>query len=425
MAALTLPCTLAARSPLVVPGRCRAHSIQPRTSSIRALATASTPGAAKSVTWAPQDLTKDCPGYAPIPEEDYVKQYQRNPELWPVEFFLIAYRRRRNKNTQKRETQVLVRRSANGTSKYGVGTGVPATRWVLSTSENPPRGYAWSELAAPTTSEALRIRFAASNFPEFPHGEKAWAYDKIDILEDAFKVPDVEDSELEEFANKIREGLRIKLSAQMNDGENMSSWEASTVSVVKNIIDKPNSLAAIQGTLRMSGLFESKEVGAARDVSTCRRYVGLGADAPDHAKMVESVRIYTMFPQMPDPMPVPSTPPEELQKEISSREARMAETGRDLHKDRHGRKFTHKSTSNVSNTIHGVYISVDLSDLAGLDEVPALDLFGTKKIPREWKSLQDLKVLDSDGNISTEDTKPTFISGFIVRQLANDGVIQM
>ena len=104
----------------------------------------------------------------------------------------------------------------------------------------------------------------------------------------------------------------------------------------------------------------------------------------------------------------------------------MARSGRDPHADRHGRTFTHKSTSNVSNTIHGLYLTLDATELSGLDEVPALDLFGTRESKREWVSLQDLKVLDSDGKtISTEDTKPTFISGFIVRQLVRDGVIRL
>ena len=104
----------------------------------------------------------------------------------------------------------------------------------------------------------------------------------------------------------------------------------------------------------------------------------------------------------------------------------MEESGRDPHKDRHGRTFTHKSTSNVSNTIHGLYLTLDATELSGLDEVPALDLFGTRESKREWVSLQDLKVLDSDGKtISTEDTKPTFISGFIVRQLVKDGAIKV
>jgi len=128
-------------------------------------------------------------------------------------------------------------------------------------------------------------------------------------------------------------------------------------------------------------------------------------------------------------MPHPSTPPDELQKEIASRDARMAKSGRDPHRDKYGRTYTHKSTSNVSNTIHGVYLTLDATDLlSGLDEdiPPALDLFGTKRIMREWKSLEDLKVLDDDGiSVSTEDPKPTFISGFIVRQLVKEGVIDM
>ena len=31
--------------------------------------------------WAPQDLTKDRAGFAPIPDNDYVKQYERNRAL--------------------------------------------------------------------------------------------------------------------------------------------------------------------------------------------------------------------------------------------------------------------------------------------------------------------------------------------------------
>ena len=48
-----------------------------------------------------------------------------------------------------------------------------------------------------------------------------------------------------------------------------------------------------------------------------------------------------------------------------------------------------------------------------------MDLFGTKEVEREWVSLQDLKV------DSTVDPKPTFISGFIVRQLVKEGVIDV
>ena len=48
-----------------------------------------------------------------------------------------------------------------------------------------------------------------------------------------------------------------------------------------------------------------------------------------------------------------------------------------------------------------------------------MDLFGTKEVEREWVSLQDLKV------DSTDDPKPTFISGFIVRQLVAESVIDV
>lgn len=370
-------------------------------------------------TWHPQDLTQDRLGFLPIPDDDYVKQYQRRPELWPVEFFLIAYRRARD----ERETQVLVRASANGTSKWGVGTGVPATRWILSTPDKgPPAGYEWS-IPSASDGNSRRISFDARNFPEFPQSQQqSWTFDKIDIREDAFNRPGAEelvDPELEEYARKIRDGLRPLLSEQMrNDADDsVGSWEATRAAVVSSVLEKPHCLAAIQGTLRMSGLFSR------RTTAPNSRYIDLGEGVPDPAQLVRSTRIFTMFPQMPDPMPLPSTSAEDLREEIASREARMAESGRDPHQDRHGRRYTHKSTSNPSNTIHGVYLTLDATDLPGLDDVPALDLFGTKEIKREWKSLQDLMVLDADGNVSTEDTKPTFISGFIVRQLVKEGVI--
>ena len=372
----------------------------------------------------PQDLTENCPGGLPIPEDDYVKKYQRKPELWPVEFFVIAYRRATNSQTGQFETQILVRRSANGTSRWGLGTGVPATRWLLSTQE-PPRGYAWSE---------PRLTFDASSYPEFPPDSQSWTYDKIDIREDAFNGPgtaQVEDRMLEDYAREIREALRARLSAQMDARPSASSWEASRMSVVKRILDEPNSVAAIQGTLRMSGLFAPKTLmSAAADSSSANphRHVALGNDAPDAASLAASTRIYTMFPQMPDPLPEPSTPLDELQAEIASRASRMAASGRDPHKDSHGRVFTHISTNNPSNTIHGVYLTLDATDLPDLDEVLAFDLFGTRGIEREWVSLQDLKVMDPEeegGEISTEDPKPTFISGFIVRQLLREGVIDI
>ena len=332
-------------------------------------------------TWAPQDLTRDNAGFAPIPDNDYVKQYERNRALWPVEFFVIVYRRIRG------GAEVLVRRSANGTSKYGVGTGAPATRWILASQEAPP-GYAKTGLS-----------FAASNFPEFDADED-WTYDKIDICADAFAG---QDPELEAFAGKIRDGLIEHLAARAGS----DAWEESTLEVVRSVLEKPNALAAIQGTLRMSGVFSRKPAGG--------RYVDL-ADATD---LVESVRIYTMFPQMPSPMPSPSATPENLRGEMATRAERMRQSGRDPHVDQHGRVYTHISTPNVSNTIHGVYLTLDATGL--LDDIPpALDLFGTKEVEREWVSLQDLKVLDS-----VSDPKPTFISGFIVRQLVAEGVIDV
>jgi hypothetical protein len=79
--------------------------------------------------------------------------------------------------------------------------------------------------------------------------------------------------------------------------------------------------------------------------------------------------------------------------------------------------YTHISTSNVSNTIHGVYITFDATGLPGLDDAPpAYDLFGPKSIQREWVSLNNLEVVEEGGDgqqqIGVGDTKSTFISGF-------------
>jgi len=394
------------------------------------------PGIDLEYTWSPQDLTKDSVGFLPIPDDDYVKKYQENPELWPVEFFLIAYRRARNKVTGKNETQILVRKSANGTSQYGVGTGVPATRWMIFSSSQEektiaPSGY---KICKPN------VTFEAQHFPEFSKSgpdssgshSRSWTYEKIEIREDAFNNPkfsELIDAGLENHAKKIRDELKLKLIEQMKERENLDPFAFSITSVVKSIVDSTNSVAAIQGTLRMSGLFAPRDEDKSTTTSetfACPRYVSLEESIADPSKLVQSMRIYTMFPQMPDPLPIPSTSAEELQEEIRSRESRMARSGRDPHQDKFGRKFTHKSTSNVSNTIHGVYFTLDATNLEGLDDVPALDVFGTKKIEREWVSLENLKVLDSDGqSISTEDTKPTFISGFIVRQLVKENVIDL
>jgi len=361
-------------------------------------------------TWSPQDLTANVPRYPQIPEDDYIKKYQTNPELWPVEFFVIAYRRIQNKETKQYETQILVRKSANGTSKYGLGTGVPVTRWVLSQA-NPPNGY---EITEP------HITFDACWYPEYPKNrkEESWKYKKIDMKEDAFTNNIFEDDELETYATRVRDALRSEMIQRINGEDNLTSWELSTASIVKKILDNPNSVVAIQGSFRMLGLFEKKD-----EETNNERYVSFD-DAPAPSTLAESMRIYTMFPQMPDPMPLPSTSSKDLQHEIATRGHRMAENGRDSHKDKYGRRYTHISTSNVSNTIHGVYLSVDATDFNGIDDIHGLDLFGTTKVDREWVSLENLKVISEDGTtIGTDDTKPTFISGFIARQLVKEGVI--
>ena len=55
----------------------------------------------------------------------------------------------------------------------------------------------------------------------------------------------------------------------------------------------------------------------------------------------------------------------------------------------------------MSNTIHGVYLSLDATGLPDLAELPALELFGARdpasEIKRQWRSLEDLRVLDSEG----------------------------
>jgi hypothetical protein len=237
---------------------------------------ASTPTSSYNINWSPQDLTKDNhPNFLPIPANDYIKKYQANPQLWPVEFFVIAYRRHHVKHNssssssthqQKRETQILVRKSANGTSKYGVGTGVPVTRWMLlkssssqlsSSSSSTPRGY---EIAVP------EITFDASNFPEFPKKKKkkknndgsneeedddeerrrqSWSYTKIDICEDAFSQSDsstadttnFEDAQLQEYASNLRIQLQNDLAQQLENKEKeLSDWNFSVLSTVRRVL---------------------------------------------------------------------------------------------------------------------------------------------------------------------------------------------
>ena len=235
-------------------------------------------GAGPTHAWSNQDLTTDNAGREPIPDDDYVKQYQRDPALWPVEFFIIVYRRRRGA-----APEALVRRSANGTSKWGLGSGCPATRWAPSSSA-PPRGY-----------ERSGVSFDARNFPQFRSAEPR-SYDKIDVRADAF---DGEDPELREFARWIRRGLRARFAEEEEEAagsRDESEWDASLRRTVKRVLDEDSSVAAIQGSLRMSGLFARDRAGY--------RYAPLHGLVP--VEFVESARVFAMFPQMPDPLPPPS-----------------------------------------------------------------------------------------------------------------------
>jgi len=54
------------------------------------------------------------------------------------------------------------------------------------------------------------------------------------------------------------------------------------------------------------------------------------------------------------------------------------------------------------------------------------DLFGTKRIKREWVPLEELKALDLDGEtMGADDMKATFIYGVIVQQIIKEGYIQV
>lgn len=369
----------------------------------------------QEIIWSPADLTKDNKGFEPIPADDYIKKYQENPELWPVEFFVIPYRRvkidpKDTENDSKAfETQILVRKSANGTSKYGLGTGVPVTRWLLSLQESsPPKGY---KVRQP------RLTFDACNFPEFPKDCENWTYSKIDMKKDAFHLEhEFEDQELESFAVEIWKELKNELTKRIaNESGCTNKFEYDTLVLINNILENENCIAAIQGTFRMSGLFAKKE----------NRPRHISFSAVDTHRALNSMRVYTMFPQMPDPLPLPFTSAEDLRKEIDSRKETMKETGRNMHQDKYGRIYTHISTSNVSNTIHGVYFPVDCSEIPNIDKIAAYNLFGTKAIEKQWVSLRNLGILENDETICTRDAKSTFISSAIVRQLVRDGVIEM
>lgn len=356
----------------------------------------------------------------PIPHDDYIQQYQRNPDLWPVEFFLIVFRRILDNNNQPM-TQLLVRPLANGTSKWGLGTGAPLTRWILSSSssssDRPPMGYQYRDLY-----------FDARNFPEFPqHAESSWTYQKIDLCSHAFgnqdEASDFYDAQLTALAQDIQGALQRHVATVMptttTTESSPSLWESSCRALLEQVVQQDNCAAAIQGTLRMSGLFARKHDSN----NNKNRHVDI--DQINPTTLAASMRMYTMFPQMLCPLPLPSTSAQALQQEIATRPARLAQQGRNPHVDVQGRKFTHISTSNVSNTIHGIYLTLDATDLfLSYDVPPALDMFGTQQVPRKWVSLADLAVLDTQRRrLATHDPKPTFISGFIVRQLVKEGVI--
>ncbi|EJK50126.1 hypothetical protein THAOC_30937 [Thalassiosira oceanica] len=349
------------------------------------------------------DLTRDNPGFDSI-ADDYIKSYQSDPEnLWPVEFFIVAYRRlgARRRSPGER-VEVLVRSSANGTSKYGLGTGVPATRWIHSKS-NPPKGY--------QTSEGK----ATFHARDFPWSDGGWSYSKIDIQDRVFARVGLGDPDLEKVASILRDHLLVHFADFLRD-ENLSHWDSSTARTVMSTLDKKSSISAIQGSLRMSGLFASKNDGRYKSVSRLVREIARAA------------KVVTMFPQMPYPhLPSPDTQEEELRRELVTRQERMRAEGVDRHRDKHGRVYTHISTSNVSNTIHGVYLPIDVTDIMLNDDEtpPALDLFGTDEAERMWISLADLGVINSDGSIKDDDPKSTFISGLVLRHMVEEGSIEL
>ena len=358
-----------------------------------------------TVRWTPQDLTQDVPGFPAIPEEDYIRLYQQRPiDLWPVEFFVIPYRRICSTNdSTSRTTQLLVRSSSNGTAQWGLGTGVPVTRWTPAAAALPA-GYEWSE-NPPITIEA-------SIFPTFRAAE-SWTYQKIHLREDALSSSlDYDQPQLHAYAQQIRDTLSQQLLRSDND--NKSEWDATLHTILRHVLDAPNSVTAIQGSLRMSGVFH--------DGRRRRR-------RPPTTALFDTMtsRVYTMFPHMPDPLPPP------MQQPVDSSRTTTTTRPPPAHHDRHGRIYTHISTANVSNTIHGIYMVLDVTELYPADDdddddtppPPAYDLLGATPIRREWKALADLHItLEKDTTIlRLDDPKPVFSSGHIVRQLVHEGVI--
>jgi hypothetical protein len=113
--------------------------------------------------------------------------------------FVIIYRRRRRAN----KTEIFVRKSSNGPSKYGLGIGVPVTSWMLSSSSSVPNGY---QLTTP------KIQFNASNCPGYDESSSseppARAYDKIVLRRDAFNENQFQDDEIQQYSTMIRDTLK-------------------------------------------------------------------------------------------------------------------------------------------------------------------------------------------------------------------------
>ena len=112
--------------------------------------------------------------------------------------------------------------------------------------EQPPFGYQLSEPC---------ISFDASNFSEFAKRKdkisNSWTYHKINIREDAFDGSDqdtlhLQDSELQEYAKKIRDSLKMELSKRLSYERKLeSTWERSRILLVRHILDNSNCVAAI------------------------------------------------------------------------------------------------------------------------------------------------------------------------------------
>ena len=80
---------------------------------------------------------------------------------------------------------------------------------------------------------------------------------------------------------------------------------------------------------------------------------------------------------------------------------------------------------NTLNNLYGLVDSNPKEAQALILKLSDLMRYSIYEGQNEWVSLEDLKVLDPGGSLGAEDTKPTFISGFIVRQLIKDGSIKI